>query len=427
MPNELRSTWTYFYNTFDHRLSPTEELFLEKLLTTLENMNSTLTSKFRRMKRYSILTWVLGWGVFSNACSINKIKQNLWILQDQNLLQDKQIKALADHLNLTMNKTLQSVMVQLSYFRYENNLVDNMQMRTNHLYIAIYALKEDIDALYEYIRVLSTQQLNPLIIPPDILRQVLDQVKDGIRSNAWLALSEDPSQNIWTYYNIKVTPIVMDDYLMVILTISLIDSSLDVNLYKLRNLPMLHPQLQIQVMYELEGVYFATHMHGMYTTIPKETDIKLCLMSQGHLCMFEEPLYPVDKIDWCLYALFVNDLTKIETNCKFTTAIRHTNLVHSLDGCLWAISSLAAEKLQIRCLQQTLVVTIEPPLCIIDIGNGCEAFSSTLYIPVKSELTTTMQSLTRSQFFLNYNLQYVKMSSFVVFHAMTFDQLTPGN
>ena len=88
-----------------------------------------------------------------------------------NLLQDKQIKALANHLNLTMahvnrhetmlyeldsklmilNRTLQSVMVQLSYFRYENNLVDNMQMHINHLYTAIYALKEDIDALYEYI------------------------------------------------------------------------------------------------------------------------------------------------------------------------------------------------------------------------------------------------------------------------------------
>ena len=83
------------------------------------------------MKRYSILTWVLGWDVFSNAQSINKIKQNLQILQDQNLLQDKQIKALVNHLNLTMahvnrhetmlyeldsklmilNRTLQSVMV----------------------------------------------------------------------------------------------------------------------------------------------------------------------------------------------------------------------------------------------------------------------------------------------------------------------------
>ena len=70
------------------------------------------------------------------------------------------------------------------------------------------------------------------------------------------------------------------------------------------------------------------------------------------------------------------------------------------------------------------MVTIEPPLHIIDIGNGCEAFSSTLYIPAKSELTTTMQSLTHSQFFLNYNFQYIKMSSFIVFRAMTFAQLT---
>ena len=147
----------------------------------------------------------------------------------------------------------------------------------------------------------------------------------------------------------------------------------------------------------------------MYATIPKETDIKLCMMSQGQLCMFEEPLYPVDKIDWCLYALFINNLTKNESNCKFTTTIRHTNLTHSLDGYLWAIISLATKKLQIRCLHQTSVVTIEPPLCIIDIGNGCEAFSSTLYIPTKSKLTTTMQFLTQSQFFLNYNFQYVKM------------------
>ena len=34
---------TGFYNTFDCRLSPTEELFLDKLLTALENMNSAIT------------------------------------------------------------------------------------------------------------------------------------------------------------------------------------------------------------------------------------------------------------------------------------------------------------------------------------------------------------------------------------------------
>ena len=44
------------------------------------------------MKRVGILTWILGWGVCSNARSISKIKDNLHTLQKQNQLQDKQIK-----------------------------------------------------------------------------------------------------------------------------------------------------------------------------------------------------------------------------------------------------------------------------------------------------------------------------------------------
>ena len=54
---------------------------------------------------------------------------------------------------LILNKTLQDIMVQISYNRYEANLVSHMQMRINRIYTAIYALKEDIDSLYEYMSV----------------------------------------------------------------------------------------------------------------------------------------------------------------------------------------------------------------------------------------------------------------------------------
>ena len=61
-------------------------------------------------------------------------------------------------------------------------------------------------------------------------------------------LSEDPYENIWACYNIiKITPIVLEDSLMVIITIPFVNNSLDVNLYKVHNLPMLHPQLGVQV------------------------------------------------------------------------------------------------------------------------------------------------------------------------------------
>ena len=58
---------------------------------------------------------------------------------------------------------------------------------------------------------------------------------------------------------------------------------------------------------------------------------------------------------------------------------------------------------QIRCVMETYVITIYPPLQSIDIGNGCEAYSTSIYIPARLELTANMQSLIRSQFFLDCN------------------------
>ena len=48
------------------------------------------------MKTVGIFTWILGWGVYSNARCISKIKDNLHTLQKQNQMQDKRIKHLAN-------------------------------------------------------------------------------------------------------------------------------------------------------------------------------------------------------------------------------------------------------------------------------------------------------------------------------------------
>ena len=109
--------------------------------------------------------------------------------------------------------------------------------------------------------------------------------------------------------------------------------------------------------------------------------------------MFNQALYPVECTSSCIYALFINDKEQIEKNCLLKTINCTTNLAYSLDGYLWAISALAAEKLKIRCVMETRVITIKPPLQIVDIGNGCEAYSTSIYILVKSELTATLHSI----------------------------------
>ena len=393
-----------------------------------------------------LFTWILGWGVYSNAKNIAKIKDNLHTLQEQNQLQDKQIKQLAKFLNLTMhqvnrhsemlyeldtkmpimNKTIQQIMWSIDVMQYETSLMHFFQNKLYRVYSSLYALQSNTNSLFEYMRALALQELNPMIIPPNILKNILHKIEADIKSHARLKLCKDPETNIWSYYGtIKLTPIVLEDCLMLILTVPLVDQSLQMNLYKIYNLPMLHPTLHVHVQYELESSYIATVMDGMFVTLPTALDVRLCLMMNGHLCMFNQTLYPVEQTDWCVYALFINNEERIEKNCILKAMNRTTNLAYSLDGYLWAISALATEKLQIRCVMETHIITIKPPMQIVDVSNGCKAYSTSIYIPAKSELTTTIQSITCSQFFLNYNFNYTNVSKFLIWHKTDFATLTP--
>ena len=73
---------------------------------------------------------------------------------------------------------------------------------------------------------------------------------------------------------------------------------------------------------------------------------------------------------------------------------------------------------------ETRVITIKPPLKIVDIGNGCKAYSASIYIPAKSELMAILQLITRTQFFLEYNFKYTNVSNFLVWFKSDFAKLT---
>ena len=195
-------------------------------------------------------------------------------------------------------------------------------------------------------------------------------------------------------------------------------------LYKVYNLPMLHPTLHMHAQYEIKGTYLATLVEGMFVSLPCILDVKLCLMTTRYLCIFDKALYPLESINWCVYALFINDHDRIRRDCCLKTLTQTTNLDYSLDGYLWAISALAAEKLQIRCVIETHIITITPPLQIVDVGNGCEASSANIYIPAKSELMATLPLITRSQFFLDFNFNYTNASNFLVWYNFKFAKLT---
>ena len=77
--------------------------------------------------------------------------------------------------------------------------------------------------------------------------------------------------------------------------------------------------------------------------------------------MIDQALCPVERINWYIYVLFINDYVRSRRDCLPKTLARTTNLAYSLDGYIWAISALAVEKLQMRCVIETHIMNITPP------------------------------------------------------------------
>ena len=140
------------YHSPTRILTPSAEKLLTAFMDALYKINPSLHKNLSHMKRVGVFTWLLGWGIFSNARNINKIKDNINILQKQNQLQDKQIKQLAKYLNLTMhqvdrhsemlykldtkmtimNKIMQQLMWNFDAMHYETNLLHFFQNKLYH-------------------------------------------------------------------------------------------------------------------------------------------------------------------------------------------------------------------------------------------------------------------------------------------------------
>ena len=156
---------------------------------------------------------------------------------------------------------------------------------------------------------MTTQKASPAVIPPIALRDLLRKVRARMKPNPLLRLLYNPdTEDIWKYYRvIKITPVVIDKLLVILLTIPIIDSTLELNIYHAHNLPAIPPGHKIATKYLLEGDYFAIGKHGVYAALPNERSIQVCLESDLAICMMGQALYPMMHITWCIYALFVED------------------------------------------------------------------------------------------------------------------------
>ena len=113
------------------------------------------------------------------------LKRNIQTLYDQNILQEKQIIELTHYLNVihghvctnrlvinelniqvaTLHKTMMAVIGETKFIKFTVATLTDMRMTLAQLSLGLMSLQENVHAIYEYVRVLSTRRVNPLIIP----------------------------------------------------------------------------------------------------------------------------------------------------------------------------------------------------------------------------------------------------------------------
>ena len=196
-------------------------------------------------------------------------------------------------------------MEALNYLCCKTTLLADIHTTVTRVTSGVFSLKEGEESFYEYMQLLANNEVNLFLVPPLELWCVLLDKKTQHSSAPQLVLPDNPDDNIWAYYPIMwVSPIMMEGFPIVILLITLVGKSLQRDLYKDYNLPALHPDLKAQFSYVLEGEYLAILTSHTYAAMPTPHESCICLASQGHLCVLNTSLYPVDRIEWCVSTFY---------------------------------------------------------------------------------------------------------------------------
>ena len=282
------------------RVSKEELEELETILKQVESKYPDVKENLKRHKRFGIMSWILGWGVYSNYRQVRAIKKNIRKLYLQNVLQEKQIQDLAHYLNLTATRVrLHDRMlynIQLRLYRldhcirdlqdlvtfnwYVNNMLMDANVVVNRLITGLIVLRKNVEVIYRYLSVIASHEVNPVMIPPPPLRDLLEEVQEEMKQNPRLKLPYDPQDEIYKFYEVmKVTPVIVEDVLTMLLTIPLIDKSIEMNIYRVHNLPALQVKLGVAAEYVLEGDYLAVDQHGLYVALPDEKEMQISLTS----------------------------------------------------------------------------------------------------------------------------------------------------
>ena len=148
----------------------------------------------------------------------------------------------------------------------------------------------------------------------------------------------------------KLQSFMMSNTLYIVLHIILVDKSLQFHLFRIHNIPLVHPVLKKSFRYSIQEECLAIRFNKQYILFPLNMDIMACQVSNGQCCCINSPLYVVDTSNSCSFALFLQNKEKSNKFWFLSVITQMQDEAVNINDNVWAISTLQCnKKLYINC------------------------------------------------------------------------------
>ena len=177
-----------------------EASYLDEILTVLEMFRKGENQSNQTRKRRFVAelgAFLGGVGVYANYKNIQKIKENVKILHEENKKQDEAIGMLARFLKIVdttvrihtkMLNNINVALIQLQYRLMQSIYLSQYQSFTTYvlrdagyamtrLLSGLTAATQNIESIYVYLRIMNSHHLDPTVMPVSQLRELLKYVQ----------------------------------------------------------------------------------------------------------------------------------------------------------------------------------------------------------------------------------------------------------
>ena len=125
---------------------------------------------------------------------------------------------------------------------------------------------------------------------------------------------------------------------------------------------------------------------------------------------------------WCLTALFLQNDELINENCEMSVSNVTSPEAIYLDEGDWAIATVEPDQMEVTGRAQKYVISLNPPLTLVNLQPACSAFSSKLKLP--PYLRKISQGFANAIKEANLQTDKLQAISFRIWNSLNFSSLS---